>query len=68
MTEAVLSLEASVESEKDEGDGGGASVVGGGGSDGGESVGGGAASSAVYLDVETLPDVPGGVALVTCKV
>ena len=67
MTEAVLSLEASVESEKDDGDGG-ASVVGGGGSDGGESVGGGAASSAVYLDVETLPDVPGGVALVTCKV
>ena len=67
MTEAVLSLEASVESEKDDGDGG-ASVVGGGGSDGGESVGGGAASSAVYLDVETLPDVPGGVALVACKV
>lgn len=53
-------------SENDQG-GLGGDVTGGG--DGGTAVvGGGAASSAVHLDIETLPDVPGEVPIVTCKV
>lgn len=66
VAEAVLSLEAAMGSENDQG-GLGGDVTGGG--DGGTAVvGGGAASSAVHLDIETLPDVPGEVPIVTCKV
>ncbi|CAM9188391.1 unnamed protein product [Ectocarpus fasciculatus] len=67
VTEAIRSLETPIESETNDNNGnsnGGGSdgVVGGGDSDVG------AASASGHLDVETLPDVPGEVPLLKCKV
>lgn len=64
MTEAIRSLEIPTESETNDNNGNGNGV----GNDGvsGSDVGAGFTSG--HLDVETLPDVPGEVPLLKCKV
>ncbi|CBJ29046.1 hypothetical protein Esi_0133_0043 [Ectocarpus siliculosus] len=61
VTEAIRSLETPTESETKDNNGGSDGVSGGDGDVG-------AASTSGHLDVETLPDVPGEVPLLKCKV
>lgn len=64
LTEAVRSLETPTETEPNGDDGSGD----GDGDDGGGGVIDSGGKDAVSSTVETLPDVPGGVPLLNCKV